>query len=123
MVLKEEAPYVWLGPRWYAWLEFGPDCRRETFAAIGRRVSGALGGSVAEVLPNPRDDGKEYAEVQVGPARLLLMRKPGLGIGLGACYADVPLLLRVAVLYQAECRGWRWPLYRLWRRLSGRTGP
>jgi hypothetical protein len=100
-------------------LEFGPDCRHEAFTAIARRLSGALGGSVAEVLPDARDDGKEYAEVQVGSARLLLMRKPGLGVGLGASCPDVPLLLRVAALYGAECRGWRWPLYRLWRRLFG----
>jgi hypothetical protein len=120
--LEATAPYIWLGPRWYAWLEFGPDCRHDTFAAIARRVSGEFGGSISEVLPSSQDDGKEYAEVQVGSARLLLMRKPGLGIGLGASYPDVPLLLRVAALYRAECRGWRWPLYRLWQRLSGRAG-
>jgi hypothetical protein len=57
------APYIWLGPGWYAWLEFGPDNRHATFAAIGERAARDLGGAVAEVLPNPDDAGKEYAEV------------------------------------------------------------
>ena len=122
--MKTTAPYVWLGPRWYAWLEFGPDGRHDAFTAIARRSSDEFGGSISKVGPNSQDDGKEYAEVQVGAARLLLMRKPGLGIGLGASdYPDVPLLLRpVAALYRAECRGWRWPVYQLWQRLSGRAG-
>jgi hypothetical protein len=115
----EAAPYIWLGPRWYAWLEFGPDASHATFAAVAQRVANEFGGSVTDVLPNPHDEGKEYAEVQVGSAQLLLMRKPGLGLGLGAACPDVPLLLRVAALYRAECRGWRWPLFRLWHWLAG----
>jgi len=113
------APYIWLGPGWYAWLEFGPDHRHDTFDAIGERVAHALGGTLAEVLPNPADAGKEYAEVVVGEARLLLMRKAGLGIALGAAYPDLPLLLRIAANVRADFRGWRWPLYRLWRRAIG----
>lgn len=70
---------------------------------------------MAEVLPNPADEGKEYAEIVVAEARLLLMRKTGLGIALGAAYPDLPLLLRIAAIFQAERRGWRWPLYWLWR--------
>jgi hypothetical protein len=120
--LEATAPYVWLGARWDAWLEFGTDYRHDTFVAITQRVCDGFGGSFSEVLPNSCDNSKEYAEVQIGPARLLLVRKPGLGIGLGASCADVPLLLRIAALYRAECRGWRWPLYRLWQRLSGRAG-
>ena len=116
------APYIWLGPGWYGWLEFGPDTRHATFAAIGERVAVELGGTVAEVLPNADDEGKEYAEVVVGAARLLLMRKDGLGIALGAAYPDLPLLLRIAAGVRAEDRGWRWPLYRLWRRVVGSRG-
>lgn len=119
--LEATAPYIWLGPRWYAWLEFGPDFRHDTFMSIARRLSDEIGASVSEVLPNPHDDEKEYAELQIGSARLLLMRKRNLGIGLGASYPDVPLLLRIASLYGAECRGWRWPLYRLWQRFFGRA--
>jgi hypothetical protein len=54
----------------------------------------------------------------VGEARFLLMRNH-LGIALHAEYPHVPLLLRVAENFGAECRGWRWPLYRLWRRIVG----
>lgn len=111
-------PYIWLGPRWYAWLEFGPDNRHATFAAIGERAARDLGGTVAEVLPNTHDEGKEYAEIVVGASRLLLMRKEGLGVALGAAYADLPLLLRIAASVQAEYRGWRWALYWVWRRIA-----
>ncbi len=117
--MSTTTPYIWLGPGWYAWLEFGPDNRHATFAAVREQVARELGGTVAEVLPNPADEGKEYAEIVVGEARLLLMRKPGLGIGLGAAYQDLPLLLRIAAKMQAEYRGWRWPLYRIWQRLVG----
>jgi len=113
------APYIWLGPGWYAWLMFGPDNRHATFMAIGERVAHELGGAVADLLPNPSDVGKEYAEIVVGEARFLLMRKDPLGISLGVGYPHVPLLLRIAVGFGAECRGWRWPLYRLWRRVVG----
>ena len=113
-------PYIWLGPRWYAWLEFGPDSRHATFMAIGKRVAAELGGTFEEYLPNPSDDGKEYAKVVVGGTCLLLMRRAGMGSALGAECRDVPLLLRVALLYGAKRRGWRWPLYRLWRRVAGR---
>jgi hypothetical protein len=111
--------FVWLGPRWYAWLEFGPDNKHSTFVTIAQQVAVELGGTVIELLPNPSDDGKEYLEIAVGSAQLLLMRKTGLGIALGAAYPDVPLLLRIAKIYHAECRGWRWPFYRLWRCIAG----
>lgn len=114
-------PYIWLGPGWYAWLELGPDFRHATFTAIAERVTQEFGGSISEVLPNPADDGKEYAELQIGTARLLLMRKPELGIGLGAAYADVPLLLQIGATFHAQRRGWRWPFYWL-RQLAGRGG-
>jgi len=113
------APYLWLGPRWYAWLEFGPDGRRATFLEIARRVCNAVGGSAVETLPSSRDEDKEYWQLQVGLARLLLMRKPPLGVGLGAALPDLPLLLRIGAMFGAECRGWRWPFYRLWRWLGG----
>jgi hypothetical protein len=113
--MNVSTPYVWLGPRWYAWLEFGPDNRHSTFSEIAARVARELRGTVDEVLPNPADDGKEYAEIVVGESRLLLMRQAGLGAALGAAYPDVPFVLRVAALFGAERRGWRWPLYWLWR--------
>jgi hypothetical protein len=83
-------------------------------------VARELGGTVHETLPNPDDVGKEYADIVVGDARLLLMRKTAQGIALGAACPDVPLLLRIAGLFQAECRGWRWPFYFLWRLATGR---
>lgn len=118
--MQATTPYVWLGPGWHAWLEFGPDNCHATFVAIGERVARELGGTVVETLPNPSDEGKEYAEVVAGKARLLLMRKKPFGVALGAEYQDVPLLLRIAAMFQAERRGWRWPLYRLWQQIVGR---
>ena len=94
---------------------FGPGNRHATFTAVGARVARELGGTFAELLPNPSDGGKEHAEIVVGEARFLLMRKDPLGISLGVGYPHVPLLLRIAAGVGAECRGWRWPLYRLWR--------
>lgn len=113
------APYLWLGPRWYAWLEFGLDNRHATFTAIGERVASELGGRLEEYLPNPADGGKEYAKVVVDGACLLLMRKDGVGVALGGEYRDLPRLLKVAALYGARRRGWRWPLCRLWQRVAG----
>jgi hypothetical protein len=115
------APYLWLGPGGFSWLEFGPDNRHATFVTIATRVARELGGTVVETLPNPADDGKEYADIVVGQARLLLMRKAGLGIALGAAYRELSLMQRIAAVYGAECRGWRWSLYRLWHRVIGRS--
>jgi hypothetical protein len=42
--VQSTAPYVWLGKGWYAWLEFGPDNRHASFAAIGERVEHSMGG-------------------------------------------------------------------------------
>jgi hypothetical protein len=81
--------------------------------AIGERVASEVGGRLEEYLPNPSDDGKEYAKIVVGGTCLLLMRKARIGTALGARYRDLPLLLRIASLYGAEYRGWRWLLYRL----------
>ena len=117
--MSSTTPYFWLGPGWSAWLEFGPDNRHATFMAIGRRIASELGGRLEEYLPNPSDDGKEYAKIIVGDACLLLMRKAHLGIALHAEYRDLPLLLRIAPHYGAACRGWRWPLYWIWRRVVG----
>lgn len=123
LMIKTSTPHIWLGRRWYAWLEFGPDSSRATLKQIAQQVCDEFGGSVTEVLPGPRDEDKEYVELSVGTARLLLMRKPGLGLGLGAGYPDVPQLLRIAVAFGAERRGWRWPLYRLWQQLFGSGRP
>src|SRR5262245_13558133 len=89
--LEATTPYIWLGPRWHAWLEFGPDNRHATFMVIGEWVASELGGRLDEYLPDPSDDGKEYAKIMVGEACLLLMRKAGFGSALGAEYRDLPL--------------------------------
>lgn len=112
-------PYIWLGPRWSAWLEFGPDNSREVFQRVADRFRDEIGAVVVDSLPAPVEDAKEYSWMQVGQARLLLMRKVGCGVGLSADYADIPLLLHIGAVFGAQCRGWRWPLYRLWRRLFG----
>ncbi len=112
-------PYIWLGPRWSAWLEFGPDHSRGAFLRVADRLRGEFGAVVVEALPAPAEDAKEYSWMQVGQARLLLMRKVGCGVGLGADFPDIPLLLHIGAVFGAKCRGWRWPLYRLGQRLFG----
>jgi hypothetical protein len=104
----QSAPYVWLGPGWYAWLVFGPDDSPDAFRRIVRRVCDDSGG-VAHDAP-PGANGTEYTEVRVGAVRLLLVRKPGVGVSLGAGWADLPLLLRVGATFGAGRRGWRWLL-------------
>jgi hypothetical protein len=113
------SPYVWLGPRWSAWLEFGPDHTSAAFQQVADRLRDEFGAVETEALPNPTDIGKEYQWLQVGSARLLLMRNDRCGVGLNAAYPDVPLLLRIGTAFGACRRGWRWPLYQLWRGLVG----
>ena len=109
-----EAPYIWLGPRWYAWLEFGPGWSHAAFERLADRLCGEFGGVRAEALPNPADEGKEYLYLRFGRFELLLMRRDG-WTGLGAFYPDVPHVLRIGEAFGATRRGWRWPLYRAWR--------
>jgi hypothetical protein len=120
-VAETSAPYIWLGPRWHAWLEFGRDHSHGAFQRVADRLQSEFGAVVVEALPSLADDAKEYLWMQVGRARLLLMRKVGCGVGLSAEYPDIPLLLRIGEGFGARCRGWRWPLYRLWQRLFGRA--
>jgi hypothetical protein len=122
-VAEASAPYIWLGPRWGAWLEFGADHSHAAFQRVADWLQAELGAVVVEALPSQDDDAKEYLWMQVGQARLLLMRKVGCGVGLGAERPDIPLLLRIGTAFGARCRGWRWPLYRLWQRLFGGARP
>lgn len=115
-----ETPYIWLGPRWYAWLEFGPGGAHAAFERLADRLCGEFGGVRTESLPNPGVQGKEYLYLRFGTSELLLMRRDG-SVGLGACYPSVPLVLRIGAAFGAVRRGWRWPLYRAWRwRIGGR---
>ena len=114
-------PYIWLGPAWNAWLEFGPDNSRAVFERVAQRLQNEFGAAIVEAMPNPAEDGKEYLWLQVGAARLLLMRKAGCGVGLSAAYPDLPLLLRIGTTFGATLKGWRWPFYHLWRRLIGQA--
>jgi hypothetical protein len=107
------ASYVWLGPGWRAWLVLGPDDSPDAFRRAARRLRDEFGGVVA-AAPSP-DEGAEHAEVRVGPALLLLARRPGSGVSLGADWTDLPVLLRIAAAHGAAPWGWRWIVYRLLR--------
>ena len=121
-MVEAAAPYIWLGPRWYAWLAFGPDGSHAAFERVADRLRAEFGAVAVEALLNPAAGDKEYLWLQVGPSRLLLMRRAGCGVGLGASHPDVPQLARVGAAFGASRRGWRWPLYDLWCRLTGRRG-
>jgi hypothetical protein len=112
-------PYVWFDPGWFAWLEFGPGNPDATVTAIGKRVVSELGGRFEEYHPNDPNEGTEYYLIFVGKMRLGLTSKNGIVDRIGSYGLDIPLLLRVAELYGAERRGWRWPLYWVRQRLFG----
>jgi len=120
-VSQSSDPHIWLGPGWYAWLEFGPDHTHAALQQVAERLQREFGAVVVEAMPSVADEHKEYVWLQIDHARLLLMRKVGCGVGLNAQYPDVPLLLRIGEAYGAVRRGWRWPLYRAWRSLPGRS--
>jgi hypothetical protein len=108
--------YVFLDARWIAWLVVGSDAGPDDFRRVARRLADDFGAVVA-VAP-PKEDGTECAEVQVGAARLLLARKPGTGVRLGAERVDLDILLRIAAAYRARPRGWRWNVNRVLSRLG-----
>jgi hypothetical protein len=107
------APYIWLGSRWYAWLEFGPGGSHATFEQLAERLCAQFGGVRAESLPNPAQNGKEYQYRRFGSSELLLMRRDQ-WVALGAFYPDVPQVLRIGAALGATRCGWRWPLYDAW---------
>jgi hypothetical protein len=114
-------PHVWLGPQWYAWLEFGPGGSHAAFEALAGRLRVEFGAIDAESVTNLNEDGKEYLYLQFGQSQLLLMRRAD-QIGLGASYPDLPRLVSIGAAFGAVRRGWRWPLYDVWHRLMGRRG-
>lgn len=120
--MQAMTPYIWLGPRWYAWLEFGPGGSHAEFERLAEWLCAEFGGVRAEALPNTDEQGKEYLYLRFGPSELLLMRRND-QVGLGAFSPDVPLVIRIGAAFGASRRGWRWPLYNLWRRLAGLWRP
>src|SRR5688572_2200569 len=105
-------PYLWMGPRWGAWLEFGSSCDHEEFLSIADKVCRDFDGVVTERMGSGDDD-KEYWWIDVAGANLLLMYKHQLGSGLSAEQQDIKLLETIGQSYGAYYKGWRWPLYRL----------
>ena len=112
-------PYIWLGPGWYPRLEFGPDNPDATVTALRERVVYQLGWRFEEYHPNDPEEGTDYYAIFAGKSWMLLDSKGGRVAGFGADWRDIPHLLRIADLYGAERRGWRWPLYWLWQRFGG----
>jgi len=112
-------PSLSLMPHGEAWLEFGPGGDRPEFEQIAERLRREFGATATE---SRRFTEKDYLYLNVEGAELLLMWKAGLGTGLSATRADLPILLRVADAYDAPCRGWRWHLYRLTHRSTQAAG-
>ena len=110
-------PSLSLMPRGEAWLEFGPEGDRAEFERVAERLRREFGATVTESL---RFTEKDYLYLSVEGAELLLMWKAGLGTGLSATRADLPVLLRVATAFRATGRGWRWRLYR-WTHRAARA--
>ena len=89
--MPTKAPYIWLGPGWYPWLEFGPDNPDATVAAIRERVVSELGGRFEEYHPNDPVEGTQYYSIFVGKTWLLLDSKDGRVPRIGADWRDIPL--------------------------------
>jgi hypothetical protein len=121
MAVATSTPYLSLGPRGYAWLEWGPECGRDGFEQIRCRLRDEFGAVTFDSLGF---GSKEYHWLRMEEAELLLMWKDTLGPGLGTELAGLPHLLRVAKAFRAVDRGWRMRLYRwaaAWR--DGRETP
>jgi hypothetical protein len=102
-------------------LEFGSG-GHAAFVRVADQLRTEFGAVVVDDLSNPDERGKEYLWLQVGPSRLLLMRREE-SVALGSFYPDVPQVVRVGAAFGARRRGWRWPLYDMWGWLVGHRGP
>jgi hypothetical protein len=121
-------PYVWMGS-WRrggpsAWLEFPADATSHAaLVEVAERLHRDFGAVVTERFADrAADEDKEYWRLRVGSASLLLMRKPPVcPVGLCVETGDIALLVRIARAWGVEqFVGWRWPLWRAWRRLVAR---
>lgn len=117
--MPAKPPYIRLRQGWYPWLEFGPDNPDATVTVIRERVVSELGARFEEYHPNDPEEGVVTYSIFVGKTWILLDSKDGRVAGFGADWRDIPLMLKIAAMYGAERRGWRWPLYWLWKRFGG----
>lgn len=80
-----------------------------------------LGWRFEDYHPNDPEEGADYHIIFAGNSCLsILDSKGGRLARIGVDWRDTPLLLRLADLYGAERRGWRWPQYWLWYHLGGK---
>jgi hypothetical protein len=101
-----------------------PDASHAALVAVAERLCREFGGVVVERYPEQaQEDSKEYWWVDVSGVRLMLMRKPpGIPVGISAPSDGVDILIRIASAFGAgggskPFVGWRWPIWRVWRRL------
>jgi len=117
----KDTPYLWMGPGWSAWLEMPPDASHAALVAVAERICRDFGGVVIERYPEQAEENsKEYWWVDVSGVKLMLMRKPpAIPVGISAPSEGVDVLIRLASTFggRLEFVGWRWPLWRAWRRL------
>jgi hypothetical protein len=118
--LAVSTPEIWLELGWYPSLKLDPENPDVTVSALRERVVSTLGWRFEEYHPNDPNEGTRYYSIFPPKSWMVLTIKKGEVASVGADWRDIPLLLRIADLYGAKRRGWRWPLYWLRYGLGGK---
>ncbi len=116
-------PYFWMGPGRggrNAWLEFPAATSHAALVEVAERLRRDFGAVVIERFPEgATEDSREYWWLRIDSATLMLMRNNSVGLSVES--GDVGLLVQIGRAWGVQrFVGWRWKLWRAWRRLAGR---